>query len=112
MGLIPVLTAEVLYALACTLYGTRPDAPLWLRWPTIAWNRMMYGRPVPKPLPRPDHAKIERLERELGLVDTEPEQPTRHGRTVCLTKNCPGETTEIHTWSGTLTMRIHECETP
>lgn len=62
--------------------------------------------------PGPDYDRIARLESELGLVEPEPEKPIRLARTVCLTKNCEGETTEVRTWSGMLAMRIHECERP
>ena len=59
-----------------------------------------------------DCDRIARLERELGIVEPEPEKPIRLARTVCLTKNCRGDTTEVRTWSGMLAMRIHECRRP
>ena len=64
-ALLPVIvSAEVLYGVACGLLGARPGAPLWLRWPIPVWEFLRHG---PKPAPRPDYAKIARLERELGL---------------------------------------------
>ncbi|MEU2724037.1 hypothetical protein [Streptomyces smyrnaeus] len=60
---------------------------------------------------RPDYAKIERLEQELGLGEPPPPpKRVRVNRTVCLTKNCDGPTEELHTWGRTLTIRIHTCE--
>ncbi|GAA2629899.1 hypothetical protein [Streptomyces axinellae] len=60
---------------------------------------------------RPDYAKIERLERELGIGDPKPpRRAMREIHTVCLTKNCGGDTDELHTWGRTLTVRIHTCE--
>ncbi|GGU62643.1 hypothetical protein [Streptomyces lavendofoliae] len=102
--LIPLLLIGTIYALACTIGGgAQPDAPLWLRWPHILWDRLLSGpRPKPAP-PRPDYAKITRLERELGLTD---EQPLRRER-VCLTKDCDGGTA-IRTWGGQLAYRIHD----
>ncbi|MEU1497227.1 hypothetical protein [Streptomyces sp. NPDC005732] len=107
-GLLALITsAEVLYAAACGMFGSRPGAPLWLSWPLPIWNALMGRRPQP---PRPNYARIARLERELGM--TEPERPMRAGRTVCLTKGCGGGTVEIRTWQGPLAASIHECETP
>lgn len=57
----------------------------------------------------PDYEQIARLERQLGLVEPEPERPIRQGPKVCLTKNCAGDTREIRTWSGLLAVYIHEC---
>ncbi|MER5461690.1 hypothetical protein ABT010_13570 [Streptomyces sp. NPDC002668] len=72
--LIPVIILEVMYALACVFIGSRPDAPMWLRWPTLFWNGTLF-RQRPAPVrPRPDYAKIARLERELGLSDDAPER--------------------------------------
>ncbi|WP_157865013.1 hypothetical protein [Streptomyces prasinopilosus] len=59
-----------------------------------------------------DYDRIERLERELGIGDAEPERPIRRAPSVCLTKDCAGETHEIRTWSDVLAMRIHYCERP
>lgn len=61
---------------------------------------------------RPDYAKIERLERELGLAQPEPpRRAMREIHTVCLTKNCQGDTEEIRTWSSPVpVLRIHTCE--
>ncbi|MEU8555933.1 hypothetical protein AB0C80_18355 [Streptomyces anthocyanicus] len=63
-------------------------------------------RPAPTP-PRPDYARIHRLERELGLIE---ERLIRPHLTVCLTKNCDGDTEEIRTWSGLLIHRVHYCQ--
>ena len=57
-----------------------------------------------------DYDPIARLERGLGIVVPEPERSIRLARTVCLTKNCGGETVEVRTWSGMLAVRIHGCE--
>ncbi|MEU0590028.1 hypothetical protein [Streptomyces ardesiacus] len=101
------------YAAICGLLAHNPGMPLWIRWPAPLWNAIAHDWRAPAPtLARPDYAKIDRLERELGLVDVEPEQPIRAAKTVCLTKNCAGETLELRTWSGMLAQRIHECETP
>jgi len=59
-----------------------------------------------------DYDRIARLERELGIGDVEPERLVRRTPSVCLLKDCAGETTEIRTWSGTLARRIHRCERP
>lgn len=55
------------------------------------------------PAPRPDYARINQLERELGLVD---ERPIRAPR-VCLAKGCDGGD-EVRTWSGMLLARVHD----
>lgn len=59
-------------------------------------------------MPAPDYHRIAELERELGIGHPEPERPIRHGRTVCLIKDCDGETTETRSWSGVLIRRDHE----
>ncbi|MEW2451227.1 hypothetical protein AB0896_27340 [Streptomyces parvulus] len=103
-----VLYAIVLvYGVTLASIGDRPSLPLVLRWTYTAWDFIAYSwrRPAPAP-PRPDYARIDQLERELGLVE---ERPIRTGRTVCLTKNCTGETEEIRTWSGRLIRNIHSC---
>ncbi|MET9140539.1 hypothetical protein [Streptomyces parvulus] len=96
--------ASVLFAWA----GQQPNAPWFCRWPYTLWDFIAHSwrRPTPVP-PRPDYARIDRLERELGLVE---ERPIRPGRTVCLTKNCAGDTEEIRTWSGQLITRVHHCQ--
>lgn len=83
-----------------------PDIPI--RWPHTVWDWLAHSgrRPTPPPQ-RPDYARIDQLERELGLVE---ERPMRPGRTVCLTKDCAGDTHEIRTWSSQLAYRIHRCE--
>lgn len=58
----------------------------------------------------PDYARIARLEQELGIGDWEPERPMHVASTVCLTKDCDGDTDEIRTWSGVLVARIHRCD--
>ena len=65
--LIPVLIVELVYAFACVTVGARPGAPLWLGWPTVAWDYIRWGRRPAPVRPRPDYAKIARLERELGI---------------------------------------------
>ncbi|MEH0417823.1 hypothetical protein [Streptomyces sp. B21-083] len=58
------------------------------------WNRIAHDWRHPKSnLPRPDYAKIERLERELGLV--EPIMPPPVLRTV---EQDGGEVIEIRSW--------------
>ncbi|MEU8642208.1 hypothetical protein AB0C91_09855 [Streptomyces sp. NPDC048674] len=105
-----IISAEVLYGAACVAFGMRPGAPLWLSWPLRSWNMLM-GHPQPVQ-PRPDYARIARLERELGMGEQEPELPIRHGRTICLTKDCGGDTVELRTWQGAVATRIHHCEAP
>lgn len=69
-ALLPLLLAtEIAYGTACGLLGTKPGAPLWLRWPVPIWNFIRHGRP---PKPRPNYARIARLERELGLTGSPP----------------------------------------
>lgn len=62
---------------------------------------------APETRPRPDHAKIARLERELGIGQPS-EQGIRPDRTVCLIKDCDGDTEEVRTWAGQLIFRIHQ----
>jgi len=57
-----------------------------------------------------DYDRIARLERELGIGDVESERPIRRAPSVCLTKNCGGDTAELRTWSGVLVARIHRCD--
>ncbi|WP_069883540.1 hypothetical protein [Streptomyces luteocolor] len=59
-------------------------------------------------MPAPDYALIDRLERELGIGQPEPEPQLRRDRLVCLIKDCDGDTTELRTWSGLLVLRLHE----
>ncbi|MBQ1166249.1 hypothetical protein KBZ21_50525, partial [Streptomyces sp. A73] len=56
----------------------KPSEPLWRSWAARLWRAMMRRLPpAPAPLPpRPNSAKIERLERELGIGDPAPEPPT------------------------------------
>ena len=112
--LLPIWVAALTgYAILCGTVGAEPGAPWWLRWPMPIWNAIAHDWRRPPSAPqRPDYAKIDRLERELGIVEPEPERPIRLARTVCLTKGCTGETTEVRTWSGMLAMRVHECEAP
>ena len=112
--LLPIWVAALTgYAILCGTVGAEPGAPWWLRWPMPIWNAIAHDWRRPPSAPqRPDYAKIDRLERELGIVEPEPERPIRLARTVCLTKGCTGETAEVRTWSGMLAMRIHECERP
>lgn len=107
------ISVITVYAVMCGVAGADSSAPLWLRWPQPIWDFIAHDWRRPPPAPkRPDYARIERLERELGLADTEPERPLRRDRTVCLTKDCQGETTEIRTWSDMLMQRVHDCEAP
>jgi len=57
----------VTYTGLCGIYGAEPGAPLWLRWPHPVWNLIAHD--WRRPRPRPDRAKIARLERELGIGD-------------------------------------------
>jgi hypothetical protein len=126
--LVLVMSLTVLYGCVCGLVAEDADAPRWLRWPGTAWKTIAHDwrRPAPMP-PRPDYARIAVLERELGLVDSHlpelspfeqgmrsamAERPIRLSRTVCLTKDCAGDTREIRTWSGLLAARVHTCEAP
>ncbi|WP_326729001.1 hypothetical protein [Streptomyces phaeochromogenes] len=103
--LIGLLT---LYAVLCGTLGPLPGAPLWLRWPLPIWNRIAHDWRTPAAVPaRPDYAKIALLERELGLVE---EQPVRRQASICLTKDCMGDTQELRTWSGQLLARVHHCD--
>lgn len=130
VDLVPPLLIGLLtvYGVACGVAGAEPDAPLWLRWPLPVWNLIAYDwRCPPAASKRPDYAKIDRLERELGLTDSPVEElppfeqgmrragvqerPMRHGA-LCLTKNCMGDTNEIRTWSGVLLTRVHTCAAP
>lgn len=63
-----ILSFLTVYAVACALLGTEPGAPLWLRWPMPVWNRIAHD--WRRPRPRPNYAKIARLERELGIEGT------------------------------------------
>ncbi|WP_143661141.1 hypothetical protein [Streptomyces sp. M41(2017)] len=78
-------------------------------WESLA--RHSWRRPA-SAAARPDYARIARLERELGLADESPERPIRPGRTICLTKDCRGDTVEVHSWQGPVATRIHRCEAP
>ena len=112
--LLPIwIAALAAYVGVCGVAGAEPGAPWWLRWPHPIWNAIAHDWRSPAAVPQlPDYAKIARLERELGIVQAEPERPVRPARMVCLTKDCAGETHEIRTWSGTLLRRIHDCEAP
>jgi hypothetical protein len=102
-----ILSADVLYGVACARFGSRPSAPLWLRWPLPVWEFIVQG---PKPAPRPDYARIERLERELGIVDEEPRLPIKRASRPCLVKDCQGDTQTVETWGGQVLYRVHRCE--
>ncbi|MFE0794771.1 hypothetical protein [Streptomyces mutabilis] len=80
----------------------------WLK-PGWLTRRNTSGRPEPVIRPKPDQRRIAQLERELGIgqPNPEPERGIREDRTVCLIKNCDGNTEEIRTWSGFLMRRIH-----
>lgn len=125
-ALVIVLVAvAAVYGVFAGAVGTGPNAPRWLRWPAPIWDRIAHGpRPAPLP-PRPDYARIARLEREFGFVDgpapfregvkrgpRSETRPMRTVHTVCLTKNCEGFTEEITTWSGVPALRIHHCRRP
>lgn len=109
---IAVWVVSVVSAVFFAWVGQQPNAPFFCRWPYAALEAIAHGWRELAPAPaRPDYEKIDRLERELGIGD-EPERPMRRTPSVCLTKDCAGDTTEIRTWSGMLAMRIHECEHP
>ncbi|MFI1485812.1 hypothetical protein [Streptomyces sp. NPDC020747] len=124
--MILLIAVLVLYAAACGTFGSTPHAPLWLRWPLPIWNFIAHDWRRPAPVPaRPDYARIAVLERELGLVDSHmpelspfeqgmrsamAERPIRLDPTVCLTKDCAGDTDELRTWSGQLLRRTHTCD--
>ncbi|MFF3928593.1 hypothetical protein [Streptomyces hirsutus] len=103
-----VLSVSLIYSGITAAFGDRPNAPLLIRWPHLVWVWLAHSwrRPTAPPR-RPDYARIDQLERELGLTE---ERPIRPHRTVCLTKDCGGDTEEIRTWSGQLVYRIHHCE--
>lgn len=72
---------------------------------------------------RPSPAAIERLQRDVDVpladyvrrhVNRElaPRQPIRAARPVCLTKDCQGDTDEIHLWGGGLACILHTCRRP
>lgn len=123
--LVLFVSALVGYSVACGTVGAESDAPLWLSWPLPIWNAIAHDWRRPTPVPaRPDYAKIERLERELGIGDHPlpelspfeqglrrgmQERPMRHGN-LCLTKDCMGDTTDVRTYAGVLVRRIHTCE--
>ncbi|WP_218108816.1 hypothetical protein, partial [Streptomyces sp. LUP30] len=91
-------------ALFFTWVGRQPGAPLFTRAPWIVVDRLMPDRP------RPDYARIERLERELGLTDEEPRRPVRRASRACLVKDCRGDTQTVETWGGQVLYRVHRCE--
>lgn len=103
-----LLVAEVLYGVACGVFGSRPGAPRWLSWPLPIWRSIKETPRRPAPA-RPDYDRIERLERELGMA--QPEPPMRPDR-VCLTKDCRGDWTEVRSWAGPVLNRVHTCEAP
>lgn len=66
---ITVWVVAVLYAVLTTTLGERPDSPLIFRWPSACWRLMAHS--WRRPNRKPDHAKIARLERELGMGDSD-----------------------------------------
>lgn len=100
-----------LYGIAVGSLSHGGDAPLLFRWPAVAWDLIAHSwrRPIVAP-PRADQAKIAKLERELGLAESEQGAPIRRKRAVCLTKDCQGETEEVRTWRGDLLLHIHHCQ--
>ncbi|MFF8482295.1 hypothetical protein [Streptomyces antibioticus] len=102
-----------MYGVLSGLLGNEPGAPAALQWPVQVWDVIAHGwrRPAPA-CPRPDYAKIARLERELGIGAVEPQPPNRPLGRVCLTKDCAGDTGEIYAWPGELVARIHTCVRP
>lgn len=57
---------------------------------------------------RPDYHRIAQLEQELGIGAAEPTRaPATPPNSVCLVKNCDGETTEMRAWNGRLIRRYH-----
>ncbi|WP_369214690.1 hypothetical protein [Streptomyces flavofungini] len=111
MAFLLVLAVSLLVGYAAACGRADPDGPLWLRWPQPVWNWIAHDwrRPAPAPA-RPDYAKIDRLERELGIIE-QPKPPAIRRPAVCLVKDCGGETIELETWGGP-TWRLHDCETP
>jgi len=63
-------------------------------------------RDIDEPL---DDYVRQHVNRELGLT---PQQPIRAARPACLTKDCQGDTEEIHLWTGELARIIHTCRNP
>lgn len=53
---------------------------------------------------QPDYERIAQLERELGIG--EPAETPRRPASVCLVKDCDGETTELRSWDGCV-IRMH-----
>ncbi|MBT2467875.1 hypothetical protein J7E97_08300 [Streptomyces sp. ISL-66] len=134
--LIPVILLELLYAAAVVTAGSRPGAPLWLRWPYPIWNFILNGPRPAALLSKPDYRRIAQLECELGLawpVDVggprlgvssdealagvahlgrqlraaaDAECPVREEK-VCLVKGCDGATEELRNWAGMLLRRVH-----
>lgn len=65
---IILISFAVTYTGLCGIYGAEPGAPLWLSWPMPIWNWIAHD--WRRPRARPDYAKIDRLERELGIVES------------------------------------------
>ncbi|GGX40852.1 hypothetical protein [Streptomyces noursei] len=62
----PIIVSVVtVYAVVCGSFGADSGAPLWLRWPLPIWNFIAHD--WRRSRSHPNHAKIERLERELGI---------------------------------------------
>lgn len=69
LALIVVLAVETAWLLASLAASQRlgSTGPLWLCWPARFWDAVCGRRSAPQP--RADHAKVQRLERELGIGD-------------------------------------------
>lgn len=57
----------------------------------------------------PDYQRIAALERELGIgqPDPEPERGVYPPKTVCLIKNCGGDTVKVLNWAGMVLRCLH-----
>lgn len=70
---VAVWVVAVLYAAIGAAVGEKPDTPLIFRWPYAAWDLIAHAWRQPRPVPRrPNYAKIDRLERELGMKEERP----------------------------------------
>ncbi|MFI5687875.1 hypothetical protein [Streptomyces sp. NPDC051636] len=74
-AVLPIIVSlTALYGFACGHFGIEPGGPLWLSWPLPIWNRIAHDWRHPRP--RPNYARIARLEQELGIGRPEEETTT------------------------------------